>query len=184
MMKITRRKSLCIVPACAIGWAGSSQTKESTMDFRTTQAVQSGRIVNDGLMGGVSQSSLRPDPEGLFFEGNVSLANNGGFASMRFPARFSQATHSLELVARGQGHRYKFTLRTEKALQVFYESDFLAEASWKSYRFKLEEFKSTYRGRFVQAPNLSFHDVSEFGILIADKQEGDFRLQIRTLTAL
>jgi hypothetical protein len=50
--------------------------------------------------------------------------------------------------------------------------------------FKLEEFKSTYRGRFVQAPNLSFHDVSEFGILIADKQEGDFRLQIRTLTAL
>ena len=155
------------------------------MDFRTTQAVQFGRIVNDGVMGGVSQSSLRPDPEGLFFEGNVSLANNGGFASMRFPARFSRATHSLELVARGQSNRYKFTLRTEKkASQVLYESDFLAEASWQTYRFVEEEFESTYRGRFVQAPALSFSDVSEFGILIADKQEGDFRLQIQTLTAL
>jgi hypothetical protein len=182
-MKITRRKSLFIVPACAIGWAGSSWTKESTMDFRTMQAAQSGRIVNDVVMGGISQSSLRPDTEGLFFEGNVSLANNGGFASMRFPAKFTQATHSLELVARGQGNRYKFTLRTEKAPQVLYESDFLAEASWQTYRFKVEEFKSTYRGRFVQARALSFSDVSEFGILIADKQEGDFRLQIQTLTA-
>ena len=51
-------------------------------------------------------------------------------------------------------------------------------------RFKVEEFKSSFRGRLVQAPPLSFSDVSEVGILIADKQEGDFRLQIRTLTAL
>lgn len=154
------------------------------MDFRIVEAVRWGRIVNDGVMGGVSQSSLRPDPDGMFFEGVVSLANNGGFASMRFPASFPLQTHSLELVVRGESMRYKFILRTERAAQVVYESDFLAAPSWQSLRFKVEEFKSSFRGRLVQAPPLSFSDVSEVGILIADKQEGDFRLQIRTLTAL
>ncbi len=154
------------------------------MDFRIVEAVRWGRIVNDGVMGGVSQSSLRPDPDGMFFEGVVSLANNGGFASMRFPASFPLQTHSLELVVRGESMRYKFILRTERAAQVVYESDFLAAPSWQSIRFKVEEFKSSFRGRLVQAPPLSFSDVSEVGILIADKQEGDFRLQIRTLTAL
>ena len=101
-----------------------------------------------------------------------------------FPASFPQLTYLLELVVRGESKRYKFILRTEKAPQVVYESDFLAEASWHSYRFKLDEFKSTFRGRLVQAPTLSFSDVAEVGILIADKQDGDFRLQIRTLTAL
>ena len=153
------------------------------MDFRMVEVVRFGRIVNDGVMGGVSQSRLRPDPEGMFFEGVVSLANNGGFASMRFPASFPQPTHSLALAVQGDGQRYKFTLRTEKAPQVVYESDFLAAATWQLHRFKAEEFKTTFRGRLVQAPPLSFSDVSEVGILIADRQEGDFRLQIRTLTA-
>ena len=154
------------------------------MDFSNAETFRSGRVVNDGVMGGISQSRLRADPEGMFFEGVVSLANNGGFASMRFPASFPQQTNLLELVVRGESKRYKFILRTEKAPQVVYESDFLAEASWHSYRFKLDEFKSTFRGRLVQAPTLSFSDVAEVGILIADKQDGDFRLQIRTLTAL
>lgn len=153
------------------------------MDFRISEVVRWGRIVNDGVMGGVSQSSLRPDPEGMFFEGVVSLANNGGFASMRFPASFPQQTHSLEWVVRGESRRYKFILRTEEAAQVIYESDFLAATTWHPHRFKAEDFKSSYRGRLVQAPALSFSDVNEVGILIADKQEGDFRLQIRTLTA-
>ena len=154
------------------------------MDFRSGEAIRWGRMVNDGVMGGVSQSSLRPDPEGVFFEGVVSLANNGGFASMRLPAHFPQSTNALELVVRGESKRYKLILRTEKASQVVYESEFLAAATWQPHRFKAEEFKPTFRGRMVQAPTLAFPDVSEVGILIADKQEGDFRLQIKTLTAL
>jgi monofunctional biosynthetic peptidoglycan transglycosylase len=181
---MNRRNILRTIPVCAMGWTGSSLAKERTMDFRIVEAVRWGRIVNDGVMGGVSQSSLRSDPDGMFFEGVVSLANNGGFASMRFAASFPLQTHSLELVVRGESMRYKFILRTERAAQVVYESDFLAAPSWQSLRFKVEEFKSSFRGRLVQAPPLSFSDVSEVGILIADKQEGDFRLQIRTLTAL
>jgi monofunctional biosynthetic peptidoglycan transglycosylase len=172
------------MPVCAMGWTELSWAKESSMDFRSAETVLAGRIVNDGVMGGVSQSALRSDPEGVFFEGMVSLANNGGFASMRFPISFPPLTQTLELVARGESKRYQFILRTEKAPQVTYASDFSVASTWQPHRFKFEEFKPSFRGRSVQAPALTFSDVSEFGILIADQQEGKFRVQIRTLTAL
>jgi hypothetical protein len=53
------------------------------MDFTNPNTMRDCKIVNDSVMGGVSQSTLRQDTHGLFFEGQVSLENNGGFASMR-----------------------------------------------------------------------------------------------------
>lgn len=43
------------------------------MDFSNPNTLRDSWIVNDGVMGGVSQSSLRQDVDGMFFEGVVSL---------------------------------------------------------------------------------------------------------------
>jgi hypothetical protein len=134
-------------------------------------------------MGGVSTSRLSHDPEGMIFEGTVSLDNNGGFASMRCPARFAPGTRLLELWARGDGKRYKMLLRTEKASRVTYEGDFVAGPQWAAYPFTAEQFNATFRGRRVEAPALELVDVAEWGILIADKQEGAFGLQLQGLRA-
>ena len=41
-------------------------------------------IVNDGVMGGISQSNIYlNEVDNIIFAGNVSLENNGGFASIR-----------------------------------------------------------------------------------------------------
>ena len=41
-------------------------------------------VVNDTVMGGVSASQVRPHPDGgVTFSGELSLENNGGFASTR-----------------------------------------------------------------------------------------------------
>jgi hypothetical protein len=137
--------------------------------------------VNDGVMGGVSQSSLRQDEDGMFFEGMVSLENNGGFASMRSSVRFPQGTQLIELIAKGDGKRYKLVLRTELAPRVTYVADFIALPTWQTYRFNLSQFKSTFRGRDVNAPTLSFSDVIDFGILISNNQAGSFAIQLKTL---
>ena len=44
-------------------------------------------VVNDGVMGGVSRSTIRrgDDVGTAVFEGTLSLENNGGFASVRTP---------------------------------------------------------------------------------------------------
>ena len=151
------------------------------MDFTKRDLVRDCWLVNDGVMGGISQSGLRHDELGMYFEGRVSLQNNGGFASMRSKARFSQGTEQLELLAKGDAKRYKLILRTELAPRVTYESDFVAEPNWQTYRFKSSQFKSTFRGRTVDSPPLSFADVTELGILIADNQEGGFVLQLKTI---
>ena len=42
------------------------------------------RIVNDGVMGGISKSNIYlNEVSNIIFAGNVSLENNGGFASIR-----------------------------------------------------------------------------------------------------
>ena len=46
------------------------------------------RIVNDGVMGGLSSSKvIVNDDNKIIFSGNVSLENNGGFASLRSPVK-------------------------------------------------------------------------------------------------
>ncbi len=151
------------------------------MDFSNPNTLRDSWIVNDGVMGGVSQSSLRQDEDGMFFEGMVSLENNGGFASMRSSVRFPQGTQLIELIAKGDGKRYKLVLRTELAPRVTYEADFIALPTWQTYRFNLSQFKSTFRGRDVNAPALSFSDVIDFGILISNNQAGSFAIQLKTL---
>ena len=154
------------------------------MDFTNPNTMRECRIVNDSVMGGVSSSSLRQDPHGMFFEGLVSLENNGGFASMRSPVKFPQGTQLLELLAKGDGKQYKLVLRTELAPRVSYVSDFIAEPTWQTYRFTLSQFKSTFRGQDVNAPALSFSDVIEFGLLISNNQAGSFAIQLKTLQSL
>jgi hypothetical protein len=151
------------------------------MDFNNPNTLRDSWIVNDGVMGGLSQSSLRQEVDGMFFEGVVSLENNGGFASMRSSVRFPQGTQLIELIAKGDGKRYKLVLRTELAPRVTYVADFIALPTWQTYRFNLSQFKSTFRGRDVNAPALSFSDVIDFGILISNNQAGSFAIQLKTL---
>jgi len=184
VLHLKRRRMLSALGVCCIAWSSRILAQGVIMDFTLPATMRDCWIVNDGVMGGVSQSGLRHDPQGMIFEGQVSLENNGGFASMRSPARFERETQVLDLTTRGDGKRYKLMLRTEAAVRVTYESDFVSEATWHTHRFTTSQFIASFRGRSVQAPPLSFSDVIELGILIADKQEGSFRLQLKTIKSL
>jgi hypothetical protein len=151
------------------------------MDFTNPKTMRDCWIVNDGVMGGISQSALRQDTQGMYFEGQVSLENNGGFASMRSSAQFPPGTQVLELLAKGDSKQYKLVLRTALAPRVTYAADFIAEPSWQTYQFNLNQFKSSFRGQDISAPPLSFADVIEFGILISNNQAGRFAIQLKTL---
>ena len=58
----------------------SSKAGVPSLDFSDPHVVRSFRLINDGVMGGESSSRLRSTPSAMVFEGEVSLANNGGFA--------------------------------------------------------------------------------------------------------
>lgn len=178
------------VTLCALGAAAMvpvslfARNPENTMNFNDPEVVRQTWVVNDGVMGGRSHSRFTPHPDGLVFEGAVSLENNGGFASVRCPAHFPLKTSLLQLTARGDGKRYQFIIRTEpSALAPLYKCNFVATAEWQTHVFRAQDFEASFRGRTVDARPLVFSDATEIGVLIADKQAGEFRLQLRQISA-
>ena len=186
LFQCPRRRFLLAALASVVGRplrAGEPE-KGRVMDFSDPNVARRLWVVNDGVMGGVSQSRFRHDAEGVVFEGEVSLRNNGGFASLRGPVAWADGTSTLELAVHGDGKRYRLLLRMDSAPgAASYQCEFDALGP-QTHRFTAADFQATFRGRLVSAAPLVFARVVEFGVLIADKQEGPFVLQLRHIRAL
>ncbi len=157
--------------------------------FDSPVSVAGWSAIDDSVMGGVSHSRLRHDAAGhAVFEGVVSLANSGGFASVRsrpMDLGVSGAAHYC-LEVRGDGKRYKLNVRADDAFDgVNYQARFEAAAdTWTIVLLPLPEFRPTFRGRSVPgAPPLDPARVRQIGLVIADGQAGSFALQLRSILA-
>lgn len=152
-------------------------------------AHQQWMIVNDGVMGGNSSSQFQINSDGnAVFLGTVSLANNGGFASVKNHERIRLAGYSaIELRVKGDGKRYSFRLQTGAAGNIHkwsYEQRFDTRTTgWMTVTLPFSGFKPTYRGRTPDVPALDLNSIMRYGFLISDKQEGDFRLEIDHISA-
>jgi hypothetical protein len=158
------------------------------VDFSSPLALTAWAVVDDVVMGGVSRSCLEPCLGGAAFTGVVSLDRGGGFASARTrPGPWPTAgARALVLRARGDGKRYKLTVRTDDGFDgVQYQAGFTAHpGEWQDERLPLSTFVPTFRGREVLgAPPLDPARIRAFGLLISDRQAGPFRLEIATMAA-
>ena len=155
--------------------------------FAPGDAVAEWSTIDDAVMGGVSHSRLRDSGDGYaIFEGEVSLANGGGFASVRcrpLPLGLAGATVCLIEVS-GDGREYKLNLRTEDSFDgVNYQIRFSPPAGeWGRLALPLADFAPSWRGRPVpNAPALDPAGIRQVGLMIADRQAGPFRLAIRSI---
>ena len=154
------------------------------LDFSRAEVVQTFRVINDGVMGGVSTSRLRSTNGAMVFEGEVSLENNGGFASLRGPVRFPAESAALLLSVRGDGQRYKLTLKLDDSTSTpQYQAAFLAPREWQTLRFEAADFAASSRGRAIVAPIVRLVDVQYIGLLISDKQSGPFKIELKDIGA-
>jgi uncharacterized protein YbjT (DUF2867 family) len=104
----------------AMPYLKRAQKKRLLFDFAnpSQDVKQIWGAVDDVVMGGVSESSIRLIPDAALFSGNVSTANSGGFVSVRTrnfdrPIDLS-AYDGIELRVKGDGNRYKFITRSEE----------------------------------------------------------------------
>ena len=140
--------------------------------------------VNDGVMGGLSQGGPALVDGRLQFRGELSLANNGGFSSVRTVGQafdFSGAT-AVVLRVRGDGRRYQLRLsgaERYRGIAVSYGSEFATQAGqWTEVRVPLATLEPTVRGMRLQGPPIDLADIREIGLLIGDKREGAFALDV------
>lgn len=140
------------------------------------------RIVNDGVMGGISNSVLEITPTGHGkFSGIVSLANNGGFASTRalLPMEVDSTISKVILRIKGDGKRYSFRIRTDGDFDgVSFRQFFTTtKGEWQEVTLALKDFEPTWRGRILKdLPPIQATNIRQIGFLIADKQAGSFCL--------
>lgn len=161
-----------------------------TIHFNEPETLAGWTSIDDRVMGGVSRSQLTFHPEGhAVFEGQVSRANGGGFASVRHGALRLGApdTASYGLNVCGDGRRYKLSFRLDMGLDgVNYQAGFQPPAGqWVAIVLPLHLFSPSFRGRPVPgAPTLRPDKVCQVGLMVADGQAGPFRLAVRSVTAL
>jgi len=169
--------------------------KNPSQELKTTWGA-----VDDVVMGGVSESSLRILDNAALFTGNVSTANSGGFVSVRTrnfePALDLSEYEGIELRVKGDGKRYKFILRAESKWDgVAYCYSFDTEQDkWMDVRIPFTELTPVFRAKTLQdAPGLDASKVyavqlmlSKFeydGELNPKFEPGGFALQVETITA-
>jgi len=163
-------------------------TEKTLFDFSTATNASAWQIVNDDVIGGVSTRRFDVMNDVAMFRGEVSLENNGGFASVRSsPARQNLAGLDPFVVrVRGDGRRYKFTVRIESGFDApIYQCAFKTRrGEWEEHRLALKDFVPTFRGRVLTdvAP-LDPAKVVSVGFLVSDRQEGAFKLEVAWIKA-
>ncbi|MEM7305740.1 MAG: CIA30 family protein [Planctomycetota bacterium] len=144
------------------------------------------RPVHDGVMGGVSDGRASATDAGVRFAGTLSLANGGGFASFRREVAWPElaAWDGLRLRIRGDGRTYKLILRTS-ARGVTWQTPFATRVgAWAAVDLPFDELVPRWRGRpVVDAGPFDPGELRELGLMIADKQAGEFALLLASVEA-
>jgi uncharacterized protein YbjT (DUF2867 family) len=169
--------------------------KNPTDDLKETWGA-----VDDVVMGGVSESSIRLIDNAVLFSGIVSTANSGGFASVRtrnFDSPLNLAGYEgIELRVKGDGKRYKFILRAEAkwdGLAYCYSFD-TEKDNWINVRIPFDALIPVFRAKtlkdnppfdssHVYALQLMLSKFEYDGGLNPNFEPGGFALQVETIKA-
>lgn len=124
-------------------------------DFNGLDATKEWHSVNDGVMGGISEGRFKiTDKKTMEFFGTLSLANNGGFASVRTRAKKLGLEKGDTLVAKmkGDGREYSLNLYLNKPLIAFsYRATVQTKKDeWIEVRLPLDKFEATSFGRVMK----------------------------------
>jgi hypothetical protein len=171
-------------------------------DFRqpNPEQLQAWGALDDVVMGGVSASGFQPLSRSALFTGNVSIANSGGFASVRTknlqPVLDLGNYTGIELRLKGDGNRYKFFLRSDDRWDgIGYAHSFDTVAGeWITVRIPFATLVPVLRAKTVaNAPQLNARQIYSFQIMLSKFeydgqlnphfQAGAFKLELETISA-
>ncbi|MEL6132007.1 MAG: CIA30 family protein [Bacteroidota bacterium] len=157
-------------------------SSEHYIDFDQEAADTQWFIVNDGVMGGLSQGNFTLEEDHGVFSGDLSLENNGGFswAKSNQPLEGLSDKTKMKIRVKGDGRKYAFTVETRTAQRVaYFGAPFTApEGEWKEIELDAASFRLNYFGRDMGETLETFDPAIRIGIILADKKQGAFKMEI------
>lgn len=179
-------------PAVAVG-PGSAPSApapatRSARLFGFERGEPAWQVVNDGVMGGVSESTAVVTGGRLVFAGRVRLENNGGFASVRTLGSdradmLLAATDRVSMRVRGDGRTYQFQLAGYDG--PWYWAAITPPAGvWSVVEVPYARFRPHSRfGEPLEPRAFPGEPVASFGFMIANKKAERFRLEVDWIDA-
>lgn len=151
------------------------------------------RVVDDGVMGGLSQGKREIGKDGILrFFGTLSLENNGGFSSLRTGDVKLDLSGAEGVILRvnGDGRTYQLRFSTDaeyRGREMSFQAGFpTTKGEWTEVKVPFTRFLGTWRG--MELPDKVFDParIRRIGLQVADKKAGPFELRvdwIRTYSA-
>lgn len=175
--------------ALAVGVSPSTASEKVLYNFEGAKESLEWRAVNDNVMGGVSKGGATfPGNGTMQFAGTLSLANRGGFSSIRTGGKRVDLSDYDGLTARvrGDGRTYWMTVNTNVRIPAgSYRVVVRTEpGKWQVIRAPFSTFRATSFGRALPVfIPLNRAKVESIGFLIADKKAGPFQLEVDWINA-
>ena len=143
------------------------------------------QIVNDGVMGGLSEGRIEFTSDNTMkFFGDLSLKNNGGFTTARSAAIDLDLSNDLGLLlkVKGDGRTYQARLDADarfRGAPVSFAGEFSTrKGEWQQIKIPFSAFKGSFRGTDLPDARLNPAAIERVWILLGDKKEGPFSLEI------
>ncbi len=154
------------------------------IDFGTSCDTCDWFVVVDGVMGGRSKGTVVETEDSVVFTGEISLENNGGFASYRSAygeydlSKFTE----VEIRYKSTGQNFAFTLNN---YQRFYKPSFKHElpvtnGMWREIKLPLRNFKKYRLGNQLSG-NPSEEELASIirlGLISNDEKASAFIIEI------
>jgi len=154
------------------------------IDFGKEKDGHTWQIINDNVMGGMSNSKISFTENSMLFEGVISLQNNGGFASVRSPIRNMDLSKYTKVKMRYKSSIRNFDLIFSNDLKYYnpkYKLGFSPKTeNWETKEFLLKDAIETRMGQPTGASisDQNLKNIIRFGFILSDKREGSFVLEI------
>jgi NADH dehydrogenase [ubiquinone] 1 alpha subcomplex assembly factor 1 len=169
--------------ACLPAFAAQDRVVAEFTDEEST--LLGWRIVNDGVMGGLSQGRYELGKDGILrFSGTLSLENNGGFSSLRTGdvKMDLSGADGVILRVKGDGRIYQIRFSTDadyRGQEMSFQAAFpTTPGEWIEVKVPFSRFSGTWRG--VELPEKVFDPakIRRLGLQLSDKKAGPFELQV------
>lgn len=154
-------------------------------DFNNNSNLTRWNVVDDGVMGGLSQGNIVINGEGhAVYSGFVTTDNNGGFSSVRhnFNSKDVSNYNHVVLKLKGDGKPYQFRIKENQSQRFSYVHTFETNGEWEIIKIPFKDFYPSFRGYKLNKPNFNGGMMEEIAILIGNKKKEDFILIIDSIS--
>jgi len=138
-------------------------------------------VITDEIMGGSSNAYFEQRERSLVFSGEVSLQNNGGFASGYIPVDIEDISgnHAFKIRVHGDGRQYGFSVKSDLTIQAVHRFYFDTYRQWQEISIYFDQFSPYHRGSArPDRYGINLKKIQSVGFMLADKKDGPFELLI------